>query len=643
MSVPTPRLPARPSLEQLRKQAKELLRAHRSGDTAAVERVRAVIPRIIAAGEAATLADAQFVIAREAGFASWAELARYVRRVNPATASGLTSPLIRPIEMTVPSIALADGDVASSDDVYAIFVATRAGDVEGVRRIVARHASLATYEYNYTPPIHFAVREGHASLVRFFLERGADPAYRTYPYGDSLLTMAEEREHTEVAAVVRSALAARFGDALDVTALVAAAKDGDVALVDAELARDARLARHGNETGNTALHEAAHNGRLEVVRTLLDAGAPVDAVRSDGWRPVHAASMPNWRAGVAPERARAIADLLLARGATYTMFLAALRGDEPYVRAALARDASLANAEDSCHRRPLSAAASQMNLELVKLLLAHGADPRLPEAGARGGSALWDAVYRKQHEMARLLLEHGADPNAVVESSGTPMMHARKDPVLLELLTRYGGTLETDDVAMLGRLIGDDDRDGVDRLLRRRPELARDDRLFWNEGILAGPAHGNNLDMIRLLMRHGARVPTVSKWGPFYYFKHYDIASLLLAGGMDPNHMNWHRTTLLHHFAAKGDAAKVALLLDHGASIDAIDEEYRSTPLGMAARSGQREIVSHLLDRGADPAAAGAAWSTPLAWARKRGHSDIEKMLDEFRLGRADAAGTTIE
>ena len=62
--------PQRLSLEQQKKRAKELLDAFRSGDLAARSRIRAVLPdkaRI-------TLADAQFVLARENGFHSWAAL-----------------------------------------------------------------------------------------------------------------------------------------------------------------------------------------------------------------------------------------------------------------------------------------------------------------------------------------------------------------------------------------------------------------------------------------------------------------------------------------------------------------------------------------------------------------------------------------
>ena len=50
----------------------------------------------------------------------------------------------------------------------------------------------------------------------------------------------------------------------------------------------------------------------------------------------------------------------------------------------------------------------------------------------------------------------------------------------------------------------------------------------------------------------------------------------------------------------------------------------------MAARAGQKELVELLLERGADPTLAGAEWATPLAWARKGGHSEVVKLLEGF-------------
>jgi ankyrin repeat protein len=79
--------------------------------------------------------------------------------------------------------------------------------------------------------------------------------------------------------------------------------------------------------------------------------------------------------------------------------------------------------------------------------------------------------------------------------------------------------------------------------------------------------------------------------------------------------------------AQSGDLTKARLLLDHGAELDVVEDEYRSTPLGLAARWGRRPLVELLLARGANPNASGAPWSTPLAWARNKGHAEIERML----------------
>jgi uncharacterized protein len=167
----------------------------------------------------------------------------------------------------------------------------------------------------------------------------------------------------------------------------------------------------------------------------------------------------------------------------------------------------------------------------------------------------------------------------------------------------------------------------VEAMLKERSELAQNEDAFWGEGILAMPAKSGQRSMVELLMRHGARVPDVTKWGARYYFKREDMAAFLLEHGMNPNHMNWRRFTLLHDMAFTGDVAKATLLLDRGADIDAIDDEYQSTPLGYAAHFGRRDIVTLLLQRGADPNKAGAPWATPLAWAIKKGHAEIETDL----------------
>ena len=82
MSESARKLPPHPSFEQLRKQAKELLKDFHAGDAAAVERFEAVKPDAVA-GET-SLADAQFVLAREYGFDSWSQLKHHVESLPPA-------------------------------------------------------------------------------------------------------------------------------------------------------------------------------------------------------------------------------------------------------------------------------------------------------------------------------------------------------------------------------------------------------------------------------------------------------------------------------------------------------------------------------------------------------------------------------
>ena len=70
-------LPARPSLESLRKQAKKLARDIAAGDAAAIARARAHLPNV---DLPLTQRNAQLVIAREYGFAGWQDLTAEVEQ-----------------------------------------------------------------------------------------------------------------------------------------------------------------------------------------------------------------------------------------------------------------------------------------------------------------------------------------------------------------------------------------------------------------------------------------------------------------------------------------------------------------------------------------------------------------------------------
>ena len=76
------------------------------------------------------------------------------------------------------------------DDNWEMIIAAAAGDAPTLRRLLDRDPTLSRRGYSYTPPIHFAVREGHGEIVQMLLDAGADSEWNGY-YGVSLIEMAK--------------------------------------------------------------------------------------------------------------------------------------------------------------------------------------------------------------------------------------------------------------------------------------------------------------------------------------------------------------------------------------------------------------------------------------------------------------------
>jgi hypothetical protein len=125
MSVIRP-LPARPSLAYERKQAKALLRRLRAGDPDALARAQARHSGLDPSRpEAARLADAQLVLAREYGFASWPRLVRYYE------AAERLQRRVRRSRMSVPGGGFLDAQVRS------LLARHRGGDAQVGRQLAA--------------------------------------------------------------------------------------------------------------------------------------------------------------------------------------------------------------------------------------------------------------------------------------------------------------------------------------------------------------------------------------------------------------------------------------------------------------------------------------------------------------------------
>src|SRR5262245_54550583 len=183
MSVPSPRrLPDRPSLEQLRKQAKEHLATLRATDPSA------------------TLSSAQHALAREYGFGSWPKLVHHVESMQPAN------------RMLQPAALKSDQKLLWSPgrgtDVWALIQACASGDLEIVQTLIAKDPSLARSHYDYRKPLYFAVRENRVDIVRFLLEHDRNPL--DLWVDDNPLEIARDRGYTEMEQLLTRTLDTRF-------------------------------------------------------------------------------------------------------------------------------------------------------------------------------------------------------------------------------------------------------------------------------------------------------------------------------------------------------------------------------------------------------------------------------------------------
>src|SRR5215471_5252619 len=445
-----PSLPTHPDLDQLRRQAKELLRAAQAGDTAAIARIAAVSDEL-------TLATAQLALAREYGFASWPRLKDEVdaptlglaEKADEFIQASISGNTRRAAQMLEETPALAGHSFAT---------AVILGDADRVRAELQDDPTLATRNDPRTgwTALHVACSsrwhqiepdraDGLASVARLLLEAGADPTGSTLsrprrsswrPLRCVIAVSNSGSSNRQVVELLlergavpddhdlylagfahdrHQLLPMLIASTPDLAAIAEQALAAPVSNSDTESARILLTAgadphRYRNDDGHptsivwASLETGCEGDFLEL---LLDHEADPNTAGPDGRTPYQLATA----AGRTD-----IADLLRHRGATDTAtttdrFLSACRrADRAQADQLLEDDPGLLGRLTDEERAAIFRAAEHGDTAAVNLMLDLGFP--LQTRGDDGGTPLHAAAYNGSSQTVRLLLDRGADIEA---------------------------------------------------------------------------------------------------------------------------------------------------------------------------------------------------------------------------------------
>ena len=431
--------------------------------------------------------------------------------------------------------------MAEPDGTTALHWASQLDDLATVELLIASGADVDAANRYGVRPLTLAVTNGSPAVVNALIDAGA-AVDSVMSGGDTVLMIASRTGHVEVVEQILEAGA--VVDAAETwrgqTALMWAAAEDNVETIRA-LVRAGADVESRSDGQLTPLLFAVREGHNGAVDALVEAGADVSAPARDGTTPL-ALAVINAHFDVGAQLLEAGADPNASDP----------RGSVLHALSWIRRPGS---------GRPPLPTGDLDSLELARMLLEHGADPsvrigweeiafevdlgitRSPPGISVGRNFLsfvgatpfYLAAKHADVEYMRLLVEHGADPGVPTGQNVTPLMAAagvgfwdgespgplngtpetiRLDAVklALELGNDIHGATDFGDTELEG--------DGITLLLRHPPNLLefdpqrdRGDMRWGGSTALHGAAMmGSNL-IVQFLVEHGARIDAENSLG----------------------------------------------------------------------------------------------------------------------------------
>ncbi|KID85906.1 Ankyrin repeat-containing domain protein [Metarhizium guizhouense ARSEF 977] len=288
------------------------------------------------------------------------------------------------------------------------------------------------------------------------------------------------------------------------------------------------------------------------------------------------------------------------------------------------------NSRDADNQTPMSYAAENGHVAVVKLLLDHGADANLNfKFGSE--SPLFNAASRGHLAIVKLLLDNGADANKDVLSRPLEYAARRGYLAIVKLLLDNGADANKDvhskpldHAARRGYL-------AIVKLLLDKGAKVDSKNEYGGTALWHAVVKGHKA-VVELLLEKGANIDSkdINEQTPLMAAAAIGDASMvmfLLEKGADINTKDRNRRTSLWLASKEPDAAIVKLLLEKGAHVDPQDDDQGRTPLIWAVIRRDESLVSLLLQNGASCEMKDKDGRTPLSWAEEKGYETIIQLL----------------
>ena len=469
----------------------------------------------------------------------------------------------------------AQRDIAKTCVTYLSFDAFKTGFCPTDEEFEARLRSNALYDYaarNWGHHVRTALIE--EQLVLDFLESEA----KVSASSQAMMASASYSGHSQrvLRQMMGVHLAAYFGLEEVIIALLMNGHDPD----------------SEDNNGRTPLSWAAGNGYKAVVMLLLEKGIELES------RDNYNRTLLSWAAGNGHEE---VVKRLLEWGAELepkdkdgrtSLSWAAVSGHEAVVEILLKWGAEL-ESEDKDGRTPLSRAAENGQEAAVEILLKKGAE--LESKDKDGRTSLSWAAGNRQGAVVIFLLDKGAQQESKDNNGQTPLSWATASghEVAVEILLKKGAKLESKDKGgqtPLSRAAENGREAVVKLLLEKDAELESKDNdgrtpLWW-------AAFNRHQVVVKLLSERDTVTLRMLAQKGFQ-----ELVKMLLAAGCNANALDsWNRTPLHHALLSENFEIARELISSTRIEVNSEDND-RITPLRLAIRQKQGEIIGLLLQK----------------------------------------------